>query len=233
MSSVAVRHLADGVFAALAAEILRGELAPGAAFPAERILSERFGVSKLLVRQAVHRLAEAGLVEVRQGGTTRVRDPDDATDLRVFELYYRLAPDSEQTKGLARDVLEKQFTQGLSLVEVFGRRAPSRARAALVTLVENGRADRDDDLKTRALEESFWRHVADNGGNRILRAEVRWWYTALAARPDSPKPPSPKQRWTFYAELARRLHDDDHALSFYLEALTPGIAALFGKRPAR
>ena len=32
-----------------------------AAIPAERFLSERFGVSKLLVREAVHRLAEAGL----------------------------------------------------------------------------------------------------------------------------------------------------------------------------
>lgn len=220
-------HLADGVFAVLGGEILRGVLAPGAALPAERLLSERFGVSKLLVRQAIHRLAEAGLVEVRQGGTTRVRDPQDAADLRIFELYYRLAPDSEQARELARDVLEKQFTQGLSLVEVFARRASAEDRKSLVKLVGDARSERDDDAKMRALEERFWRYVADASNNRILRAEVRWWYTALAARPDLPKPPAPSERWAFYAELARRLANSDSALGFYLAALTPGISALF------
>lgn len=220
-------HLADGVFAVLAGEILRGVLAPGQPLPSERLLSERFGVSKLLVRQAVHRLAETGLVDVRQGGATRVRDPDDAADLRILELYYRLAPDSAQAKALARDVLEKQFTQGLSLVEVFARRATTAAREALVERVERARPDRSDDAKMRALEERFWRDVGDTCGNRILRAEVRWWYTALAARPDLPKPPAPDARWAFYAELARRLRDDDGALTYYVAALTPGIAALF------
>ncbi|MBX3261302.1 MAG: FadR family transcriptional regulator [Labilithrix sp.] len=220
-------HLADGVFAVLGAEILRGVMAPGSPLPSERVLSERFGVSKLLVRQAVHRLAEAGLVDVRQGGATRVRDPDDAADLRVIELYYRLAPESPQARALARDVLEKQFTQGLSLVEVFARRASAAARDALVALTEGARADRDDDAKMRALEERFWRDVGDACENRILRAEVRWWYTALAARPDRPEPPPPSARWAFYAELARRLRDGDAPISFYLAALTPGIDALF------
>lgn len=223
-------HLADGVFETLAGEILRGEIAAASALPAERVLSERFGVSKLLVRQAVHRLAEAGLVDVRQGGATRVRDPNDAVDLRVIELYYRLAP--ERAHDVARDVLEKQFTQGLSLVEVFARRASPRARGALVKLVEGARAARRDEAKMRALEERCWRHVADECGNRILRAEVRWWYTALAARPDLPKPPPPEQRWAFYAELARRLETGDDAIAYYLAALTPGIAALFPRKKA-
>jgi len=221
-------HLADGVFETLAGEILRGQLAAESALPAERILSERFGVSKLLVRQAVHRLAEAGLVDVRQGGATRVRDPNEAVDLRIIELYYRLAP--ERAHDVARDVLEKQFTQGLSLVEIFARRASARARATLVKLVDEGSAHRKDDAKMRALEEQCWRRIADECGNRILRAEVRWWYTALAARPDLPTPPSPEQRWTFYAELARRLRDDDGAIAYYLAALGPGMTALFSSK---
>ena len=220
-------HLADDVFATLASEILQGLLPPGAALPPERLLSDRFGVSKLLIRQAVHRLAEASLVEVRQGGATRVLDPLEASDLRIFELYYRLAPDSAQARRLASDVLEKQFTQGLSLVEVFERRAPSAAREALVRLVEDAHAERNDDRQMRALEERFWTAVADGCGNRILRAEVRWWYTALKDRPDLPKPPAPAERWKFYAALARRLADAKGALGFYLETLTPGIEALF------
>jgi GntR family transcriptional regulator, transcriptional repressor for pyruvate dehydrogenase complex len=220
-------YLADGVFAALGAEILGGTLAPGEALPAERVLSERFGVSKLLVRQAIHRLAEAGLVDVRQGGTTRVRDPGDASDLRIFELYYRLAPDSERTRELSREVLEKQFTQGLSLVEVFARRATTSARDALVKLTAEARAHASDEMHVRRFEERFWRMVGDACENRILRAEVRWWYGALTARPEMPNAKPPTIRLAFYSELARRLRDDDSPVPYYLGALTPAVAALF------
>src|SRR5262245_19105446 len=86
------RHAADHCFDRLARDILGGELAPGGHLPPERVLAERYGVSKLIVRQAVHRLAELNLVRVRQGGPTVVLDPDDAADMRVVALRYRLAP---------------------------------------------------------------------------------------------------------------------------------------------
>jgi DNA-binding FadR family transcriptional regulator len=225
-------YLADAVFTTVGAEILRGDHPAGAVLPSERLLAERFGVSKLIVRQAVHRLAEAGLVEARQGGATRVRDAAEAADLRVIELYYRLAPDSDVARDLARHVLEKQFTQGMSLVVVFGRRASARARKELEELLEETpRTSRAlADLETR-----FWTFVANAGGNRILAAEVRWWYGALAARPEMPTKGTIEESLRFYRELARRLRAASRvgeAVSFYLSAIGPAVDALFEESPS-
>src|SRR5579862_7219403 len=89
---IARGHAADEIFDQLAQAVLSGELAVGAPLPPERVLAERFGVSRIIARQAVHRLAEVGLVRVRQGGSTVVLDPEQSSDLRVIELLYRLGP---------------------------------------------------------------------------------------------------------------------------------------------
>src|SRR5215510_2585730 len=80
------KHAADPVFEHLASAIIDGSLPPGSALPPERELAERFDVSRLIVRQAVHKLADIGLVRVRQGGPSQVVHPNDARDLRVIEL---------------------------------------------------------------------------------------------------------------------------------------------------
>src|SRR4051812_13408549 len=65
-------RVADRVFEALLGAILRGELEPGEPVPTQRALSREFGVSPLVVRQAIHRLEELELVRVRQGSPTIV-----------------------------------------------------------------------------------------------------------------------------------------------------------------
>jgi DNA-binding FadR family transcriptional regulator len=51
----------------LGATIYRGELSPGDKLPAERELSERFSVSRLVVREALRSLEQEGLICVRRG----------------------------------------------------------------------------------------------------------------------------------------------------------------------
>lgn len=77
---------ADYVFETLSRAILMGELVPGSVLATQRALSQQFGVSPLVVRQATHRLEELGLVRVRQGSTTIVLDPSEAADLRLTQL---------------------------------------------------------------------------------------------------------------------------------------------------
>src|SRR6476646_11026284 len=62
------------VFDQISARVLGGDLAAGEALPSERRLAEAFGVSRPAVREAIQKLAQAGLVEVRQGESTSVRD---------------------------------------------------------------------------------------------------------------------------------------------------------------
>lgn len=225
-------YAADAVFKGIAGEILRGELAPGDRLPPERVVAERFSVSTLIVRHAMHRLAELGLVDARQGLPTRVCSFGDAPDLRIIELYQRLAP-AQIDRELAYDVLEKQYTQGLALVEVFTRRASVAEKAALVELAE-GTADAAHSAAAfAAFEERFWTLVAESGGNRILVAEVRWWYTALPARPTLLDAPPLAQRYAFYVDLARRLRDGNSAIETYREQLGPGVARLAQRRSRR
>ena len=68
------RSVPDDVFEQLVAEVTGGGLGPGEALPSERRLAEVLGVSRPAVREALQRLAQAGLVDVRQGDATTVRD---------------------------------------------------------------------------------------------------------------------------------------------------------------
>ena len=87
------RHVADAVFEQLAASILSGELPAGASLPPEKQLASRFDVSRLIVRQAVHRLASIGLLRARQGGATLVLDWTAADHPQVGELALRHSPE--------------------------------------------------------------------------------------------------------------------------------------------
>src|SRR5436309_9846597 len=66
--------LADKVFEQLTAEIVSGRSAPGSALPSERKLSETLGVNRHVVREALKRLEQVGLIRISQGGATKVLD---------------------------------------------------------------------------------------------------------------------------------------------------------------
>lgn len=68
------RKVAEQIADALRAAIVGGELKVGAPLPSERELAERYDVNRSSVREALLRLEAWGLVEIRQGGATRVRD---------------------------------------------------------------------------------------------------------------------------------------------------------------
>ena len=227
-SPIARGHAADRVFEQLAAAILRNELEPGTPLPPERILGEKFGVSRTVLRQAVHRLAEAKLVRVRQGGATVVLDPADAGDIRLIGLYYSLDPGGDAAVAIRRDAIEKQFLQGLSVIDVCQRRASNDDKQKLLELTNALDEASSTAQDVDAFEETFWRAVARAGKNRIYQMETAWWYGTLgAARPDVESAGSPALRIGFYRELARRLVSGDGAVAYYLAVISPQLDALF------
>src|SRR6478736_4084194 len=62
------------LFLVLHDEIARGALAPGDALPTEQTLGDQFSVSRITVIRALADLADAGLIERRQGVGSFVRD---------------------------------------------------------------------------------------------------------------------------------------------------------------
>lgn len=213
-------HAADDVFDQLAAAILRGELAPGDALPPERVLADRFGVSRIIARQAVHRLADFRLVRVRQGGATLVQDPTRTGDIRVFELYYRLGPFTARD---VRDNNEKQILHGYSLLRIAALRASRADRQAIAKIVQTyvDAGAREEDLLD--FERRLWTKIAEAGGNRIFIAEMTWWYRLLESLPHAHHEifGAPHARAMVMQELARRLVDDEDAPGFYLQVTTP------------
>jgi DNA-binding FadR family transcriptional regulator len=211
-------HASDHVFDQLARAVLEGELTPGSSLPPERVLVERFGVSRIIVRQAIHRLAEVGLLRVRQGGATTVLDPSTVADLRVLALVYRLARRS--TAIDTADIIEKQYLQGLSIVEVASRRATAAALASVASLVHAAAADPGKRADFAAFEETFWRALAAAAQNRIFVMEVSWWYDMLTDRPvpDVVANAAASVRIAFYVELVRRLVERDDPVGYYLAA---------------
>lgn len=71
--------LADRVVAALRSQVLGGEFTPGQRLPTENRLTETYGVSRTVVREAIAALAADGLVEARQGaGVFVIEHPSSA-----------------------------------------------------------------------------------------------------------------------------------------------------------
>lgn len=68
------RSVPDEVFDQVLGEVVGGGLAPGEQLPSERRLAEVLGVSRPAVREALQRMSATRLLDVRQGGSTTVRD---------------------------------------------------------------------------------------------------------------------------------------------------------------
>src|SRR4051794_35712144 len=74
LQPVSRRSVPDEIFEQVLGEVVSGALGPGEALPSERRLAEVLGVSRPAVREALQRMAQTRLVEVRHGGATTVRD---------------------------------------------------------------------------------------------------------------------------------------------------------------
>jgi GntR family transcriptional repressor for pyruvate dehydrogenase complex len=90
-------RLSEEVSTELGARIQRGDYAPGAQLPTEKVLSETFGVSRAVVREAIARLKADGMIETRQGSGAFVAEnpkslnfrfsvDGDTALLHIFEL---------------------------------------------------------------------------------------------------------------------------------------------------
>ncbi len=75
--------LADTLAQRLREEIASGRLQPGEKLPTEHQMSETYGVSRPIVREAVGRLKHDGLVTSRQGAGAFVADPGAASSFRL------------------------------------------------------------------------------------------------------------------------------------------------------
>lgn len=209
---------ADFVFEELAGAILRGQLPAQKPLPPERDLATRFEISRVLVREAIHRLKDLGLVRVKQGGQTLVLDPDEATDPRVTVLALQLAPPD----GVAsRDFLERHLAHSVALLELAEYRMNLGEVAALEAVVAAYVRD-GEEAGARFIGE-FWPLVAKGTKNQILLRETKWWLTvATNVRLERALVPLAHEATVgLYEETTARLRRREGASTFFLGAVRP------------
>lgn len=160
------RTVPDSVFEQLVGEVLDGELAPGAALPAERALAETLGVSRPTVREALQRLAHTGLVEVRQGGSTTVRDFRRHAGLEMLPRL--LIRQGDLDYAVVRSILETRRALGREVAGLAADRATDSLAAQLDPIVESLAAERDP-VAQQLLAVTFWDHLVDGADSIVYR----------------------------------------------------------------
>ena len=144
--------------------ILSGELSEGEGLPSERELASSFAVNRGTVREALGRLDALGLIRIRQGGRTTVRDVLSSAGLHL--LPFLLAPRGAPDPALVRDLLQVRVMI-LSWTARLAAQAPAAERdlsrlSRLVAALEAGGAD------VQALDFAFFEELVALSGNRIL-----------------------------------------------------------------
>lgn len=209
------------VFDTLAGSILRGEYPPGSPLPPEREIAALFNVSRLIARQALHKLREIGLLRGGQGGQSIVLDPESSNDPRIVALMMQLAPE----RADEQDVLERQLLAGAMLLELAQLRITKDELDALEQLVENGAAPGE----TGELERMFWVSIARIGKNRMLLREARWWFEILRDQPERRRGlyGKPELRLALYHTIVDHLRRGEDVVPSYLRS----VRAILSPRP--
>ena len=190
-------RVADRVFEELLGAILRGELVPGEPVPTQRALSREFGVSPLVVRQAIHRLEELQLVRVRQGSSTIVLDPKRAADVRLIQLQLEAAQPGD---ALALAGIENRAASALPMLMLAARRMTEEELDALDRLVD-GLAAEPSPQELAAFQSVYWSQVANSTRNPLIQQQVRWWFSALSGLRVSTTAPVASVPGSFYVDV--------------------------------
>src|SRR3954447_16237320 len=153
------RSVPEDVFEQIVAEVLSGEMQPGQALPSERRLAQVLGVSRPAVRDALKRLTAVGLVDVRQGGGTTVRDFRRRAGLDLLPRLLMRAGELDLSVG--RSILESRLHNGPKVAELAAR----RRRPELAALL--------DDVLQKLADE-----VDPGGQQRLALTSGITWSTA-------------------------------------------------------
>lgn len=223
------RSVPEDVFEQIVAEVLSGEMKPGDALPSERRLAEVLGVSRPAVREALKRLTSTGLVEIRQGDTTTVRDFRRHAGLDLLpRLLFRAG---ELDIAVVRSILETRLHNGPKVAELAAARRGPELAALLDAAIDALSADTDPVQRQRhAL--MFWDHLVDGADSiafRLMYNTLRAAYepalpalaVMMAAEVGNP------EAYRAIAE-AVRAGDTDAAAAAARALLEPATTALLG-----
>jgi len=160
------RKVADSIAQSLRDAIVGGRLPRGERLPSERELATQYEVNRSSIREALMRLEAWGLVEIRQGGATRVRDFLVSAGFHV--LPYLIEPAGKLDHELLRDLHD---VRGMFLgwcaeqAALKANSADVERLAALVVALSDPKAKA---AQIQKLDYDFFEELTRITGNRVL-----------------------------------------------------------------
>jgi DNA-binding FadR family transcriptional regulator len=160
------RRLYQEVMDRLIRMIEEDGLLPGDQLPPERDLSERYGVGRPAVREALQNMARMGLLRLVQGERARVAAPTFANLLTSMSMTTSGILRSSE-KGLA-ELKEARLMFEVNMVRLAIERATADDIAALEARHEEHRASLPDFNRFLQCDMRFHRQIAQMTGNSIF-----------------------------------------------------------------
>jgi DNA-binding FadR family transcriptional regulator len=158
---------ADQVYEQILNDVVDGEFAAGEALPSERRLAEVFAVSRPVIREALQRLAQVGLVEVRQGDSTKVRDFHRNAGLDMLPRL--LMRGGSVDLAVVRSILEARLHIGPKVAALAAERAGRRLARPLGATIEALAREASDPVAAQRHALVFWDHVVDGADSITFR----------------------------------------------------------------
>lgn len=162
--------LGEQLAASLRDAILGGQLQAGESLPSERDLADRYGVNRSSVREAVRRLEGWGLVEIRQGGATRITDFLVSAGIQL--LPHLIAPGGRLDPRMLHDLLDlRLMVLSFSASRAATRRDPQETRALREALERLECATNAEERQLRDF--AFFERLSSAAGNRVIDMVAR------------------------------------------------------------
>lgn len=172
------QKLGDLVYEQLWQMIEGGELAPGDTLPSERALMEQFGVGRPAVREALHMLANKGVISISHGERSRVQPLTANTAVAQIEDIAKLMLSSEPANLEHLKQLRVILEEGT--VRLAARNCSDEDVEVLRGLAEAQRAHLGDNRPFIEADIAFHVGIARVTGNPLLetvtQAMLSWLF---------------------------------------------------------
>ncbi len=162
LEAIPKQRISEAVLQQMKSMIARGEWKPGDKIPAEPVLAEMFGVSRLSVRDALQQLTSMGIVERKQGRGTFVRSFDGSQLVNEMLPMLMLDDTEMETMFEFRGMLECESSRLAAL------RASDEAIAGLRALNDQLDQLEMDPQREAECDYAFHLTIVKATGNKLL-----------------------------------------------------------------
>lgn len=219
MAVTKAASLADNLVQRFEEQIESGEMPPGSRFPTEKAITEAFGVSRTVAREAYSRLSARGLLESRRGSGAYV--PDGA-QYRAFQVTADEIGEIDDVLKL----LEMRMGFEAEMADLAARRRTKKHLAELRRTLAAMEASTDVDASVSA-DAAFHAAIARATGNSYFVRFTQFLGVRLVPSRRLYLQGSDEHRHQQYAHIINR---DHQAIYAAIEAGDPTAARRAARR---